>query len=588
MRALCYSQAVFFSKKLFSFLKECVIIRIKQQQESERGEILAKAKRRRKLLIQIIAIVLPLFMILTGSICWLVERNSVNSFLEAQNAHMTFQLDQADEYTFFFDDAIMDWLFDRIEEDPMLFREPVTEEEEAAYMESGQTDLLDIGYLKSAPEIYQNYIAKNLYDSIDGAVERQRGGSGTDVLFIMNVSEDREGTVISEYTKDGTAHKIGDDYGLKMSEHPVLKELTEKCDGEIVFESAVDYPCGGSNYIAYKPLIVNGKVRAVLGLVYNWDGFKESLQNTIIKTMLISTAGMIVVMAFILFFLYRKAIKPVSQMTKAVGGYKDDNSTENIVKDMQEIRSNNELGYLSDAIADFATDIDRYTKENMRIAVERERAEAERERAEKEAYEAKVAVMASQIRPHFMYNALTSIAMMCQIDPETAQEATITFAKYLRGNMDSLKQTKPVPFEVELEHLKKYLYIEKLRFGKKLNVEYDIQATDFKLPMLSVQPLVENAVKHGVGMKKNGGTVTIISRDTGNAYEVIVRDDGVGFDTDAPKKDDGRSHVGMENTRSRLKEMCGGTVNIESTVDVGTTATIILPKEGQNNEDTLS
>ena len=119
-------------------------------------------------------------------------------------------------------------------------------------------------------------------------------------------------------------------------------------------------------------------------------------------------------------------------------------------------------------------------------------------------------------------------------------------------------------------------------------MEYDIQATDFKLPMLSVQPLVENAVKHGVGMKKKGGTVTIISRDNGNAFEVIVKDDGVGFDTNAPKKDDGRSHVGMENTRSRLKEMCGGTVNIESTVDVGTTATMILPKEGQNNEDTVS
>ena len=429
--------------------------------KSERGEILAKTKRRKKLLIQIIAIVLPLFMILTASICWLVEKNSVNSFLEAQNAHMTFQLDQADEYTFFLDDNIMEWLFDRIEEDPMFFREPVTEEEEAAFVESGQTDLLDIGYLKSAPEIYQTYVAKSLYESIDGSIERERGNEGTDILFIMDVSEGREGTVISEYTRDGQDRIIGDTYGLKMSEHPVLNELKEKCDGETVFERAVNYPGSGNNYIGYKPLIINGKVRAVLGLVYNWDGFKESLESTIIKTMLISTAGMIVVMAFILFFLYRKAVKPISQMTKAVGGYKDDNSTENIIKDMHEIRSNNELGYLSDAIADFAIDIDRYTKENMRIAVERERAEAERERAEKEAYEAKVAVMASQIRPHFMYNALTSIAMMCQIDPETAQEATITFAKYLRGNMDSLKQTKPVPFEVEIKKKKKNISISK-------------------------------------------------------------------------------------------------------------------------------
>ena len=207
---------------------------------------------------------------------------------------------------------------------------------------------------------------------------------------------------------------------------------------------------------------------------------------------------------------------------------------------------------------------------------------------QKELYEAKVSVMVSQIQPHFMYNALTSIAMMCKIDPDTAQEATVTFAKYLRGNMDSLKRTNPIPFDQELEHLKKYLYIEKLRFGKKLNVAYDIQTTDFVLPQLSIQPLVENAVKHGVGMKKKGGTVTVATRETEKAYEVIVSDDGVGFDVNAPQKEDGRSHVGMENTRRRLKEMCGGEVNIESTIGEGTVATVILPKEGQKNEDTVS
>ena len=207
---------------------------------------------------------------------------------------------------------------------------------------------------------------------------------------------------------------------------------------------------------------------------------------------------------------------------------------------------------------------------------------------QKELYEAKVGVMVSQIQPHFMYNALTSIAMMCKIDPDTAQEATVTFAKYLRGNMDSLKRTNPIPFDQELEHLKKYLYIEKLRFGKKLNVAYDIQTTDFVLPQLSIQPLVENAVKHGVGMKKKGGTVTIATRETEKAYEVIVSDDGVGFDVNAPQKEDGRSHVGMENTRRRLKEMCGGEVNIESTIGEGTVATVRLPKEDQKNEDTVS
>ena len=157
--------------------------------------------------------------------------------------------------------------------------------------------------------------------------------------------------------------------------------------------------------------------------------------------------------------------------------------------------------------------------------------------------------MVSQIQPHFMYNALSSIAMMCTIDPETAQEAIVQFSDYIRGNMDSLKKTAPVPFDTELEHLKKYLYIEKLRFGKKLNIVYDIQADGFELPQLSIQPLVENAVKHGVGMKKKGGTVTIATKETETGFEVIISDDGVGFDPTAPRKEDGRSHVGMENTK---------------------------------------
>ena len=199
-------------------------------------------------------------------------------------------------------------------------------------------------------------------------------------------------------------------------------------------------------------------------------------------------------------------------------------------------------------------------------------------------------VMVSQIQPHFMYNALTSIAMLCSEDPDTAQEATVTFAKYLRGNMDSLKQTAPVPFEQELEHLKKYLYIEKLRFDEKLNIVYDIEATDFRLPQLSIQPLVENAVKHGVGMKKMGGTVTISTRETEEDYRVIISDDGVGFDMEEVRKkqeteSDGKSHVGMENTRRRLQDMCDGRVEIESTPGEGTVATVILPKSGQEKSD---
>ncbi len=200
---------------------------------------------------------------------------------------------------------------------------------------------------------------------------------------------------------------------------------------------------------------------------------------------------------------------------------------------------------------------------------------------QRELYEAKVSVMVSQIRPHFMYNALSSIAILCKLNPDTAYHATVAFSDYLRGNMDSLKQSAPVPFEKELEHLKKYLYIEKLRFDDQLNIEYDIQDTNFEIPLLSVQPLVENAVKHGVGMKEDGGTVRISTRETETAHEVIIEDDGVGFDVNE-QKNDGRSHIGMENTKKRLQDMCGGEVIIKSKPGEGTVAKIIIPKKEEN------
>lgn len=190
----------------------------------------------------------------------------------------------------------------------------------------------------------------------------------------------------------------------------------------------------------------------------------------------------------------------------------------------------------------------------------------------------RVSIMVSQIQPHFLYNSLTSIAQLCEKNPSKAKKATIEFSEYLRRNMNSLKEQTPVPFESELKHLETYLSLEKMRFGDELNVEYDIETTDFLIPSLTVKPLVENAVKHGVGMKEDGGTVTIATKEFEDRYEVIVSDDGVGFDT-SKKPNDGRTHVGMENVRNRLKTMCNAVLNIESTVGKGTVATIKIPKE---------
>lgn len=197
---------------------------------------------------------------------------------------------------------------------------------------------------------------------------------------------------------------------------------------------------------------------------------------------------------------------------------------------------------------------------------------------EVELTEARVAVTISQIQPHFLYNALNSIAELCIQNPDQARTATVDFAEYLRVNLKSIQTKTVVPFAEELAHIRRYLDLEKMRFDERLNIILDIQATDFVLPQLSIQPLIENAVKHGVGQKEEGGTVTVSTREEKDCFLIVIADDGVGFDADEIIND-GKAHIGVENSRNRLKTLCGGTIEIKSEKGKGTRATVRIPKE---------
>ncbi len=203
---------------------------------------------------------------------------------------------------------------------------------------------------------------------------------------------------------------------------------------------------------------------------------------------------------------------------------------------------------------------------------------------QKELTNMRIQVMLSQIQPHFMYNCLNAIYYLCDKNPKEAQEAITRFSDYMRGNLDSLRQNELVPFEFELRHIRNYLALEKMRFEEDLEIEYHIGTTDFILPALSIQPLVENAVRHGVGKKIEGGTVSITTRALSDGTEILVDDDGVGFDKNA-KKDDGRSHTGMESVGDRLKAMCGGELQIDSVPGKGTHCRVWIPKDFTPQQD---
>jgi len=183
-------------------------------------------------------------------------------------------------------------------------------------------------------------------------------------------------------------------------------------------------------------------------------------------------------------------------------------------------------------------------------------------------------IMVSQIQPHFIFNTLSSIRQLCKSDEASA--AILDFSNYLRMNLETLSADSCIPFEKELEHTKEYVRIEMLRFGDRVNVCYNIETVDFEIPPLTLQPIVENAIKHGVCQRIEGGTVEINVRKRERNVVIEVNDNGVGFNPNEVN-DEERNHVGMKNVKERLEIMSGGRMVTESMKGVGTLVQIIIP-----------
>ena len=219
---------------------------------------------------------------------------------------------------------------------------------------------------------------------------------------------------------------------------------------------------------------------------------------------------------------------------------------------------------------------------NINAARRAKEMEAEQKLIRAQLQENRIAIMISQIQPHFIYNTLGTIQQLCKEDPEQAARLIQNFSVYLRGNFSELDNTVPIRFAKELEHVRCYTEIELIRFPD-MTVRYDIQSEEFLLPALTVQPLVENAIKHGLMGLEEGGTVTISAYEKQNEYCICVSDDGVGFDVSGLT--DTKKHIGIRNVRERLQAMCGGSLTIESQPGIGTRALIRIPKEGKKGYD---
>lgn len=195
---------------------------------------------------------------------------------------------------------------------------------------------------------------------------------------------------------------------------------------------------------------------------------------------------------------------------------------------------------------------------------------------------------ASQMQPHFLYNALSSIREVVLTDPGYASDLIYDFTVYLRACIRTMKNGELISARQEMDNIRAYVNIEKMRIGDRLKVEYNLKSEEFQVVPLSIQPLVENAIRHGIYNRgKKGGTVSVETRTLTDCNMIIVKDDGVGFDYqkvwDEVERGE-RESIGLDNIMFRLKKQLDARVIIKSTIGVGTIIIVRIPKKGNNNE----
>ena len=213
---------------------------------------------------------------------------------------------------------------------------------------------------------------------------------------------------------------------------------------------------------------------------------------------------------------------------------------------------------------------------------------AEVENQRKLVADAEIRALQSQIKPHFLFNAINTIVSYTRTDPKTASELLIKLAEFFRKNINPGMEN--VPLSTELEHCKAYMAIEIARFEDRVSVHFDIDdaALACRVPPLILQPLVENALKHGILPKEEGGSITINARRDNGTVHIAVKDNGVGmtaeqvaslFTDKAQCRNGCGAGIALKNVKLRLAALYGNDhpLNIESVPKQGTTVSFAIP-----------
>lgn len=183
-----------------------------------------------------------------------------------------------------------------------------------------------------------------------------------------------------------------------------------------------------------------------------------------------------------------------------------------------------------------------------------------------------------QMQPHFLFNSMSSIRELCDANPALAAEGIENLAGYLRNNLDALASEKLIPFEEEIRHIEQFVALVKLNPARHFEMVYDLSVIDFYIPALSIQPLVENSIRHGIHSMPEGGMVIVSTERQGSVITITVEDNGTGL----PEKQPESAGHGIDSVRKLLESKCGGSLHIHSGRN-GTKTIVIIPNSGGHN-----
>jgi len=194
---------------------------------------------------------------------------------------------------------------------------------------------------------------------------------------------------------------------------------------------------------------------------------------------------------------------------------------------------------------------------------------------------AELQALRSQLNPHFLFNTLHSITSLVQENPAQAENALVKFGTLLRYVLDSSRRNgDDATLEEELDFVRGYLAIEKMRLGDRLNVieNVDAEALECTLPVLTLQPIVENAIEHGIAQRAEGGTVSISASMSDSRLSVLIRDDGVGANAADVASSNGFG-LSLVEKRLRLRFADAGSIRVDTSRGSGTSVTISVPAQ---------